>query len=119
MKKFLLLAATLIAFAPSAAAQSSGGGVQSYTQNITAQTADDAERVEKRDALPYIVNYREVRCFVNSATPVFFGSKENAVYPLCTNATSCPDGNVMSFPVRDLYAKVATTAVDITCIFLY
>lgn len=111
--RFLLLLSLL--FSVGAAAQSTGSRVDSYVFTVT---SGDPLRVEKNDASPRIVSYKEVRCFNLTATPVFFGGPSLAVYPICTDAAVCLDGPVLSLATQNLYATVASTSVDITCIFL-
>lgn len=70
------------------------------------------------DIAPGLERYEEIRCFNDSATPVFFGSETATVYPLCNDATACPDGIVLSIASRNVYVKVASGTVNITCIML-
>lgn len=101
-----------LALAEPALAQSTGNRAHSFA----VATSTTAARVES-DIAGGGLEYREIRCWNNSATVVYLGDNKNQEYPICTDTASCPEA-ALSIATTSLFARSASGTPSLTCITL-
>jgi hypothetical protein len=98
--------------APPANAQSTGQRAHSFV----VATSTSVARVET-DIAGASKDYREIRCWNNSATPVYLGDLKNQEYPVCTDTALCSEA-ALSVASTALYARASSGTPNLTCITL-
>lgn len=100
-----------LANAPVAHAQSTGTATDSFTFAV----GTTAERVQESETVK--TKYSEVRCWNNSATPLYVGSSEDLVYPLCTDTAACPEA-ALSIAASNVFVKSDSGTLNPICVIL-
>ena len=101
-----------LTIAPPANAQSTGQQAHSFvvaTSTVAARVETDIAGASK--------DYREIRCWNNSTTPVFLGDLKNQEYPICTDTAACSEA-ALSVASTSLYARASSGTPNLTCITL-
>lgn len=89
------------------AAGSNGSGSFNYTAGASGTT-----RVQKSGEKTL---YSEVMLWNNSTTPVYVGSKNDCVYPICTDTSACPRSEI-TVPAANVYAQSSSGDVALKVI---
>lgn len=74
-----------------------------------------AARVQESPSLKTF--YSELRCWNNSATPVYLGGASAQTYPICTDTAACPE-SVLTLPVTNVWALSSSGTVGLKCIII-